>query len=78
VVAMVMGLAGETAVMRDRLDTIERLLETKGLLRRAEIEAYQPSDEVLADRSAWREAYLSEILRIVEIELEAVARGDTA
>ncbi len=78
VVAMVMGLAGETAVMRDRLDTIERLLETKGLLRRAEIEAYQPSDDVLADRSAWREAYLSEILRIVEIELEAVARGDTA
>ena len=27
VIAMVMGLAGEVAVMRDRLDTLERLLE---------------------------------------------------
>ena len=78
VVAMVMGLAGETAVMRDRLDTIERLLEQKGLLKQREIESYRPDAQVQAERSAWREQYLSEILRIIEIELEGAARGDTA
>ncbi len=77
VVSMVMGLAGEVAVARDRLDTIERLLESKGLLKRAEIEAYEPGVAVMAERAAWRESYLGEILRIVEIELEAVATGDT-
>ncbi len=77
-VAMIMGLAGETAVMRDRLDTIERLLETKGLLKRGEIESYQPGPAVIEQRAAWRENYLSEILRIVESELEGAASGDTA
>ena len=77
VVSMVMGLAGEVAVARDRLDTIERLLETKGLLKRAEIEAYEPTAVVMAERTAWRESFLGEILRIVEIDLDAVATGDT-
>ena len=39
---MVMGLAGEVAVMRDRLDTLERLLERTGALQRAEIEQFRP------------------------------------
>ena len=77
VVSMVMGLAGEVAVARDRLDTSERLLETKGLLKRAEIEAYEPTAIVMAERTAWRESFLGEILRIVEIDLDAVATGDT-
>ena len=77
IVSMVMGLAGEVAVARDRLDTIERLLETKGLLKRAEIEAYEPTAVVMAERAAWRESFLGEILRIVEIDLDAVATGDT-
>jgi hypothetical protein len=78
VVSMVMGLAGEVAVARDRLDTIERLLESKGLLKRAEIERYEPTAQAAAERAAWRETFLSEILRIVEIELEAAASDDTA
>ena len=77
IVSMVMGLAGEVAVARDRLDTIERLLETKGLLKRAEIEAYEPTAVVMAERAAWRESFLGEILRIVESDLDAVATGDT-
>ena len=31
-VSMLMGLAGEVSVMRDRMDTVERLLGEKGLL----------------------------------------------
>ncbi len=78
VIAMVMGLAGEVAVMRDRLDTIERLLENGKALRRRDIEMYKPNEEVTADRAAWRESFLGEILRIVEVEREALTESDRA
>ena len=77
VLAMVMGLAGEVAVMHDRMDTMERLLEKKTGIRRSEIEKYKPSAKVMAQRAAWREQFLGEVLRIVEIEQEALATGDT-
>ena len=37
--SMLMGLAGEVSVMRDRLDTVERLAEEKGVFGQADIEA---------------------------------------
>jgi len=78
VIAMVMGLAGEVAVLHDRLDTLERLVEQQGGVKRAAIDAYKPSASVAAERAAWREGFLSEVLRIVESEVEALATGDTA
>jgi len=76
VIAMVMGLAGEVAVMHDRMDTMERLLEKKAGIKRADIEKYKPGKKVRAARAAWREQFLSEVLRIVEIENEALEKGD--
>lgn len=73
VVAMVMGLAGEVAVMRDRMDTMERLLEKTGGLKRKDINSYKPTAKVAAERAAWREAFLGEVLRIVEAELEGLS-----
>lgn len=78
VVAMIMGLAGEVAVLRDRQDTLERLLESRNLISRGDIESYAPPPPVMAERAAWRESFLGEVLRIVEIELEAVANGESA
>ena len=77
-VSMIMGLAGETSVLMDRVDTIEQLLEKKGLLKISEIEGYEPSIQVLESRANRREIYLSEILRIIEIELEAESLEDNA
>ena len=77
-VSMIMGLAGETSVLMDRVDTIERLLEEKGLLRLSEIENYAPSANTIEARAERREVYLSEILRIIEIELEADSLEDHA
>ena len=57
---------------------IEQLLEKKGLLKISEIEGYQPSTQVLESRANRREIYLSEILRIIEIELEAESLEDNA
>lgn len=67
--AMLMGLAGEVSVMRDRLDTVERLADERGLFGQADIEAYRPDQQVLAERAARRETFLGEITRIIEAEL---------
>jgi hypothetical protein len=77
VVSMVMGLAGEVAVLHDRLDTVERLLDAQGGIKREAIEAYKPTAAVAAERAEWREGFLGEVLRIVEIEVEALTLGDT-
>lgn len=76
VIAMVMGLAGEVSVMRDRMDTMERLLEKEAGIKRSAIDSYKPSAKVMSERAAWREQFLSEVLRIVEIENEALTNGD--
>ena len=76
VIAMVMGLAGEVAVLHDRLDTVERLLKKKSGIKRGDVDGYKPSAKVMEERAAWRERFLAEVLRIVEIENEALASGD--
>jgi len=57
-------LTTEVAVLRERLDTVERLLDTKGSVTRAAIEAYQPDAAVEQERATWRDAYLKRVLRM--------------
>ncbi len=78
VIAMVMGLAGEVAVMRDRLDTLERLLARAGVVPRTAIDDFKISPVVATERAVWRETFLREVLRVVEIELEGATSGDQA
>lgn len=76
-VAMVMALAGEVSVLRDRLDTLERLLADTGTLDADAVEAYEPDEAVLQAREQWREAYLDRILWIVRAGLDEDAAGET-
>jgi hypothetical protein len=76
--AIVMALAGELSVLHERLDTVERIVEAKGLLSLDEIERYRPDDRVLAEREKWRTEYLERILRIIRQELESAQAGETA
>lgn len=81
VMAITMAVAQELAVARDRLDTLERLLDSKGLVARDEIERFEPTAQDSAERGLWVQEYLSRILRIVQQEGEAIthaARGDVA
>ncbi|MBD2097964.1 hypothetical protein H6F90_23105 [Trichocoleus sp. FACHB-591] len=71
--AMVLVLAEEVSVLRDRLDTVERLAQAKGLLSHAEIDAYQPDPQAAAEREQQRAAYIARILRIVQADVEAIA-----
>ena len=44
--SMVLTLMGELSVVRDRLDTVERLIEKHKLFKQDEIETYELTDEV--------------------------------
>ena len=64
--AIVMALTGEVAVLRERLDTLERLLASKGIVSISEIEAYQPDEQTANERSQWRAEYIGRVLRVVQ------------
>ncbi|MDT8320715.1 MAG: hypothetical protein RQ826_09355, partial [Xanthomonadales bacterium] len=76
-VSMLMAVAGELAVTRDRLDTLERLIEKHGVLDRDEIESFAPDEDVQAQREVWREEYLERILRIIHHELQSRESGES-
>lgn len=60
-----LALATELAVTRERLDTVERLLERNELVYRESIEAYQPDEHAEADRNGMHEDYMSRVFRVL-------------
>ncbi|GGA46840.1 hypothetical protein [Okeania sp. KiyG1] len=64
--AIIMALAGEVSVLRERLDTIEKLLVAKGIISSEDIENYQPDAQVNEEREQWRTDYITRILRVIE------------
>jgi len=74
VLAVLMAVAQEVAVMRERLDTVERLLEDKGTISQADIEAYTPPKPIAEERGAWTQEYLARILRVYQQEIEGLEK----
>ena len=77
VFSITMAVATEVAVMRERMDTIERLLEAGTPVTKANIDAYRPDDESARQRQQWHADYIARILRIVHQELEALKNPDS-
>lgn len=75
VLAITMAVLQELAVTRERLDTVERLLERKGLLGLDEIERFEPSPEQAQERNLWIQEYLVRTLRILQQEAEAAKQA---
>ncbi len=73
--SMVLALAAELSVLRERLDTAEQLAAGRGLDLRAEIENYQPTLADRERREAWRVQFLQRLLRGVTDEVPAPAAG---
>jgi hypothetical protein len=67
---MVMNLAAEVAVLRERLDTHEQVAAAKQLFTPADIEAYDPADDIRAARDAWRNRFLDRLLTVVQEDME--------
>jgi hypothetical protein len=61
--AMIAALASEVAMLRERLDTVERLAEAGGALSRPDIESFAPSPEATAERDALRQRSIEKIFR---------------
>ena len=63
---VIMGLAEELYVTRDRLQVMERVLESRGALNREELDSWKPDEgqqeEILRDRDAFIQAILSRAL----------------
>ena len=74
--AMIMALAGEVSVLRERLDTHEMLAAQKSWPSTTKVENYAAPPGVAESREEWRAGFVSRILRIVGDDLERMSSGD--
>ncbi len=72
----VFALAAEVSALRERQDTIERLLEAKGSLSREDIENYVPDRAAGNERGLATQAYIARIMRGFQQEVEAMEAHD--
>ncbi|MFQ3594801.1 MAG: hypothetical protein SNJ63_01645 [Sphingomonadaceae bacterium] len=75
--SMILVLASEMATLRERQDTLERVLEGHGIDAGHAIEAFQPTEADLARREAWRQAFLARLYYLARKDAADQARGDT-
>lgn len=71
---VMLAMLGEMTVLRDRLDTHERLA-ARGLYTQADVDAFEPTAEELQQRDEQREALVARTLRSVTIEVQAALRA---
>lgn len=57
-------LMTEVSVLRDRLDTVETLLQERGILTREDVDGYRHDDVDEQRRTAARQALLERVMRI--------------
>lgn len=73
-IGMMTALLSEVAVLRERLDTVERIAERAGLIERVAIEAFVPDAAAQAERDGMRRRLIDKVLRPVR---DALARSAT-
>lgn len=76
--SMLMAVVGEVSVLRERLDTVERLLDARGTISRADIEGYEPDREAAYERGLLTKEYIHRVLRGVQQDMEAMAAAAEA
>lgn len=74
--SLVLALAAEVSVLRDRNDTLERLLEKGGAISREDIESFVPGKQEAEERGLSTKAYMARIMRGFQQEVEAMEAGD--
>lgn len=74
--AMVTALASELAVVRERLDTVERLAEAAGVFQRGAIEHYVPDVAATAERDTLRRRIIDRVFRSLREAAARTSRGE--
>jgi hypothetical protein len=75
--SMILVLANEMMVMRDRLDTVERVAASKGIFLEEDVEAYQPDQQVLDIREQRRQDFLERLYYVARKEVAELSAADT-
>jgi hypothetical protein len=70
--SILMALVGEVGVLRERLDTVERLLEKRGTFGPADIEAFLPDRRAQYERGLLQREFIARVLRGVQQDMEAL------
>ena len=68
---MTMTLMEELSVARDRIDTLERVLDERGVLRQKDIEGYTPDPKARSARASRRAEFVDRMMRAAQAELSA-------
>ncbi len=76
--SMVLALTQELSVARDRIDTLERLLDRAGVLAAQSVDEYLPDPDEAAARAQLRAAMLRRVFRAVEKDAEELERQSRA
>lgn len=71
-----LALMAELSATRERLDTVERLLEAGGSLRRQDVENYAPDRQAGDERGEDTRAFIARVMRGFQQEVEAMEQPD--
>jgi hypothetical protein len=74
--SLALALTAEVSALRERLDTVERLLESGGSLRRENIETYAPDRTAGEERGVATKAFVARVMRGFQQDVEAMQNPD--
>lgn len=73
---MVITLAGELSVVRDRLDLIERLATAEGAFDRSKIETMSLAADDIRERDSNRADFVARVLRVLDQDLAEITNPE--
>ncbi len=76
--SMIMVLANELSVVRDRLDAAERVAKQNGMDLAAGIEALKLDEEALTEREARRQDFMGRLFYMMRKEASEAAEAQTS
>ena len=74
---MIMALAMELSVLHDKMDTMLRIAESKGVMLQDEMESFVPTNEVLAERNEWRAQLMRRMFYLLREQVDDVAQKES-
>ncbi len=74
--SILMAVVGELSVTRERLDTVERLLEKNGSIERGDIEGFVPDKDAAFERGLMTREYIARVMRAVQQDIESMAKDE--
>jgi hypothetical protein len=70
--SILLAVVGEVSVLKERLDTVERLLDRNGTVSRDDIASYVPDKDAAYDRGLMTKEYVARVMRGVQQTMEAM------